>query len=223
MRDLYIFTLTLLIFSNLIKCEENTVFVYKGDVLKDIDNNIYKTVKIGDQTWMAENLRTTKFKDGTAITMVVDKKLWVNSLNPAYCWYENDSTIRKNGALYNWYTIKDEKLCPKGWHIPSEAEWNTLIAFLGGEAISAGKLKEFGTVHWSTVNAISDFEFNTLLSGYRDGHNGTFFDIGYYGFLYSIQENSDDVLFRILINGSDRILTGSGYKLDGYSVRCLKD
>jgi len=99
-----------------------------GETVKDVDGNEYRTVIIGSQTWMIENLRTTRYADSTAIPMVSDSASWRNLLTPGYCWYNNDSTTNKNefGALYNWYTVDTGKLPPRGWHVPTEEDWTTL-------------------------------------------------------------------------------------------------
>ena len=88
----------------------------------DIDGNVYKTVKIGNQVWMAENLRTTKLNDGQPIPLVTENKEWSYRTTLGYCWYENDEAANNNiyGALYNWYTIETGKVCPKGWHVPTK-------------------------------------------------------------------------------------------------------
>lgn len=107
----------------------------------DIDGNVYRTVRIGSQTWMAENLKSTKFNDGTEIGLVTDNKVWAalfndSSRTPAYCWYKNDiSNKAVYGALYNWYAvntgdISNKNVCPDGWHIPAEADWTTMENYL---------------------------------------------------------------------------------------------
>jgi len=100
--------------------------------LKDIDGNSYKTVTIGSQVWMAENLKTTKYNDGTSIPMIPENNAWTGLTSPAFSWYNNDSTENKKtyGALYNWYTVNTNKLCPTGWHVPADAEWMTLTTYL---------------------------------------------------------------------------------------------
>jgi len=102
--------------------------------VKDFDGNYYNTIKIGNQIWMAENLKTTHYNDGTEIPIVTDKTEWLNLSTAAYCWYDNNDTIYKNtyGALYNWYAVNTEKLCPVGWHVTSNAEWITLAYLFGG-------------------------------------------------------------------------------------------
>ncbi len=97
----------------------------------DIDGNVYKTIIIGTQTWMAENLRTTKYNDGNTIPNVTDNTTWSNLTTPAYCWYDNNiSNQATYGALYNWYTVNTGKLAPMGWHVPTDAEWTKLENYL---------------------------------------------------------------------------------------------
>jgi hypothetical protein len=93
--------------------------------LVDIDNNTYKTVKVGKQLWMAENLKTTKYNDGTAIPLINNGSEWEKLAQPAFCWYDNDEKNNKNqyGGLYNWYAVETGKLCPVGWHVPSNKVW----------------------------------------------------------------------------------------------------
>jgi uncharacterized protein (TIGR02145 family) len=96
------------------------------------DGEVYKWVKIGDQVWMAENLRTTKYRDSTNIPNVTDYEAWSKLKTPGYCWYNNEITNRnKYGALYNWHTVNTDKLAPKGWHVTTDAEWTTLVNYLG--------------------------------------------------------------------------------------------
>ena len=130
-------------------------------MISDVDGNEYKTVKIGSQWWMAENLRTTRFNEGTPISHVPNDTSWQNLLIPGYCWYGNDSITYADpyGALYNFYSVADTNslnVCPSGWHIPSSAEWTTLTNFLGGATLAGGKMKEAGTAHWSSPKYRSD-------------------------------------------------------------------
>ena len=111
--------------------------------VKDADGNIYMTVNIGKQIWIAENLKTTKFNDGKPISLVADEKKWRALQTPGYCFYDNDPANKDiYGALYNWFTVNTKKLCPKGFHVPSDAEWKTMVAFLGDKNTASDKLKE---------------------------------------------------------------------------------
>ncbi len=169
----------------------DTLTAQDGKIIMDLDGNTYRTVGIGKQVWMTENLKTTRFNDGTIIPLVTGNKEWSNRTSPGYCWYNNDTGINKSvyGALYNWYTVSTGKLCPTGWHVPCDAEWTSLETFLGGNNIAGAKMKETGTEHWNTPNtgASNETGLTALPGGYRLD-NGTFNDIGNYGFLWSSTE-----------------------------------
>ena len=206
----------------------------QAQTVKDIDGNGYKTVTIGKQVWMAENLKTTKYNDGKTIPLVTDEKSWEVLTTPAYCWYNNDATANKNkyGALYNWYTVNTKKLCPNGWHVPTDAEWTILTTYLGGESVAGGKLKETGTSHWESPNtgATNKSGFTALPGGFRN-HDGTFGDFGSYvlifrsnGCWWSSTEQSDfSAYYRRLYNTLISVYRSPSDKHFGYSVRCLKD
>jgi uncharacterized protein (TIGR02145 family) len=158
----------------------------------DIDANVYKTITIGTQTWMAENLRTTKYNDDTPIPLVTDKTAWLYLTTPGYCWYDNNEANFKTtyGALYNGYATNTGKLCPNGWHVPSDVEWSTLTSFLGGEDAAGGKLKEIGETHWKSyispnMGATNESGFTALSGGYRTDL-GFFYHLGSsYGYWWS--------------------------------------
>ena len=199
---------------------------YSGNVT-DIEGNIYKTVTIGTQTWMAENLKTTKYNDGTDIPNVTDGTVWIDLTTPAYCWYNNEEADFKNmyGALYNWYTVNTDKLCPAGWHMSTNAEWTTLITYLGGEDVAGGKLKESGTTHWSSPNigATNETGFTALPGGSRyDG--GIFRTIGNYGYWWGGPGgNETDSGYLYMNYNYGDIVRSSFNKQNGYSVRCIRD
>jgi uncharacterized protein (TIGR02145 family) len=200
----------------------------KTNSLKDIDGNVYKTVTIGTQVWMAENLRTTKYNDGTAIPLVTENKAWAALSTPAYCWYKNDARTNKNtfGALYNWYTIYTNKLCPKNWHVSTNEEWVTLTTFLGGDSIAGGKLKEAGAVHWESPNtgATNESGFTALPGGYRYIF-GAFYLGGYNGIWWSATESDASNAWSRFMGYYDSIVASSRNfsKRFGYSVRCLRN
>lgn len=162
------------------------------NIVTDIDGNVYNTVTIGTQVWMKENLKTTKYNDGTAIPLVIDSPDWSNLKTPGYTWNicgnNEDSIIAIYGALYNWYTVNTGKLCPTGWHVPSDNEWTTLITYLGGENVAGGKLKA-GTADWGSPNigATNESGFTALPGGvcYADGD---YSGIGGDGFWWSSSE-----------------------------------
>ena len=197
----------------------------QAQTVKDIDGNVYKTVTIGTQTWMAENLKTTKFDDGTPIPLATDYDEWHALATPAYSWYENNATSKNSyGALYNWYSVNSGKLCPKGWHAPSDDEWTTLTNNFGTNDIAGGKLKETGTTHWQTPNgdATNEGGFTALPGGSR-GSNGAFGDQGDFGYWWSSTgSNTTEAWYRIigfLFEDVQRLSFGN--KSSGYSVRCV--
>jgi uncharacterized protein (TIGR02145 family) len=190
----------------------------------DYDGNQYNTVEIGNQIWMAENLKTTKFNDNTPIPLVTDDTEWDNLTTPAYCWYNNDESTYKNdyGALYNHFTVQTGNLCPTGWHIPTNDDWNELKSFLGDN--SGGQLKEEGLNHWFDPNlgANNNTGFTGLPGGARGW--GGFWDLGYYAYYWS----QTDITYYYLgcdldyIEGWTDIFGGSTV-IQGSSVRCIKD
>jgi uncharacterized protein (TIGR02145 family) len=209
----------------------------------DIDGNIYEVIRIGKQLWMKENLETTKYNNGIAISNVTDSVSWRESYNtPAFCWYNNDSLGFNGiyGVLYNWHAVNTRLLCPTGWHVPSDAEWKTLIKYLGGQDIAGGKLKETGTLHWSSPNtgASNEIGFTALPGGFRDDLHGRFEELGFKGYWWSgtlgKAQLSHGVQFYGAIHywldyttGSLKPETTSGYLIDGRtqgnSVRCIMD
>ena len=104
-------------------CKDDELIIVEGNGVSDIEGNSYKTIIVGDQEWMAENLKTTKYNDGTSIPLVNALTPWFDLSTPAYCWYNNDIGNKTTyGALYNWYAVNSSKLSPAGWHVPSDAE-----------------------------------------------------------------------------------------------------
>ena len=150
----------------------------------DPDGNVYRTLKIGDQVWFTENLRTTKYSDGSSIAHVTDNAQWDALVTGGYCWFENNNIYEiPYGKLYNWYAVDDQRsLCPVGWRIPTVADFNTLIEYLGGTDLAGGKLKQEGTETWSDPNtgATNSSGFTAVGSGNR-GSSGTWTPFfGYY-------------------------------------------
>jgi uncharacterized protein (TIGR02145 family) len=196
-----------------------------AQAVKDADGNSYNVIKIGTQVWMTENLKATKLNNGTAITLVTDDNAWKTSATPAYCWYGNDASVNKYGALYNWYTVSTNKLCPKGWHVPSDAEWTTMTTFLGGENNAGGKLREKGTSHWYGPNAGATNEngFTALPGGYRS-NDGGYANITFFGFWWVSTEYVAAASWaRSISCASNEVMKMYSLKKNGYSVRCLKD
>ena len=195
--------------------------------VKDADGNVYHTIKIGTQTWTVENLKTTKYNDGTAIPEVTNTSTWSNLSTGAYCWYNNNTETNKNtyGALYNWYVVNTGKLAPAGWHVPTDAEWNTLEAYLGGENVAGGALKDTGTTYWQSPNigATNSSGFSALPGGYREG-NGYFSHVGSLGDWWSATEgNASHANYRNLYCDYSNLGRGYDDKSCGFSVRLVRN
>jgi len=206
---------------------------YNADAISDVDNNYYNIITIGPQKWLKENLKTTKYCDGSTINNITDNISWTSQTDGAFCWYNNDAVNNKTtyGALYNYYAVVDNrKLCPTGWHVPSDAEWSQLTSYIG----------DFTVEDWSTVgtklkatngwngngNGTDIFGFSALPGGSRGSatYNGTFMGIGDNGMWWSSTEYSiNNAYFRSMSydNGSvNRLVPG---KDSGFSIRCVKD
>jgi len=221
--------------------EEIILTTYKPDAIQDIDGNFYNQITIGSQTWLEENLRVTRFTDGTPIENLSDSATWVNSTGPAYCWYDNDSDLKDvYGALYNWNTVSDEKLCPAGWHVPTDVEWLQLETYLGMDPAEAermdawrgttegNKLKEEGTEHWYIPNSNENNEsgFTALPAGWREGADeAKFSDIRQVAsFWTSTEFLPSQVIFRGIDNLDGTIYRASGDPINaGLSVRCIRN
>ncbi|HEY5141428.1 MAG TPA: fibrobacter succinogenes major paralogous domain-containing protein, partial [Methylococcales bacterium] len=184
---------TLVLLSSCKKKDSSTSDPTTGTVT-DHDGNVYKTVKIGQQWWMAENLKTITYNNGISIPLVTDSATWRNLTTPGYCWLSNDISYKNvYGALYNWYTVNTGKLAPTGWHVSSDAEWTILTDFLGGIGVAGGKLKAIGTIEAATglwfapnTDATNESGFSALPAGVRfdDGH--FYLDyMGHLGYWYS--------------------------------------
>ena len=199
----------------------------QAQTVTDIDGNIYLTVTIGKQVWMAENLKTTKYNYGTVIPFVTDNNAWKELSTPAYCWYNNDISNKDIfGALYNWYTVNTNKLCPKGWHVPTNTDWSDLIIFLGGEDIAGSKLKETGTAHWESFDfsATNEFDFTAVPGGMRlKGGSFPIFGKSYAVWWSSTEYNLSSAWNKGLHYRSSNVYGGFDDKRNGFSVRCLKD
>jgi uncharacterized protein (TIGR02145 family) len=193
----------------------------------DADGNGYHSITIGTQVWLVENLRTTKYNDGTSIPLVTDGTAWGADSTAAYCWYSNNEATYKNayGALYNWYAVNSGKLCPAGWHVPSDAEWHTLTTYLGDSTTAGGKLKEAGTSHWLSPNtgANNSTGFTALPSGSRYT-DGAFYLNSKYGWLWSTTPSSaTEIWHEYMQYNSSQLSRTAGAKTLGFSVRLIKD
>ncbi len=219
--------------------ENMTVDVTVNRTVTDIDGNTYRTVKIGDQWWMGENLKTTHYRNGDLIPNVTDDSEWIGLQTGAYSNYNNDTSHGAvYGRLYNWYAVDDSCcLAPEGWHVPSDEEWKQLEIYLGMSRSDAdasgwrgtdegGKLKETGTSHWDTPNtgATDEVDFRALPGGSRDGYDGSDRDLGFGACFWSSSEYGIYAAWgRSLYSYRSGVNRYYGYKLYGFSVRCLRD
>ncbi|WP_242689171.1 fibrobacter succinogenes major paralogous domain-containing protein [Pedobacter sp. SYSU D00535] len=192
----------------------------------DVDGNRYKTVVIGDQIWMAENLRVTRYRNGDPILNIMSNNEWSTTTTGAFCYYGNDSiNARPYGLLYNWYAINDSRnIAPEGWHVPTPEELNTLINYLKGDTVAAGKLKETGQKHWiSNIGASNEIGFSARPGGYRF-KTGSFHTLGSNGYWWT------NILSFEMFSWSKRIFQGfadvdriEAFMNYGFSLRCIKD
>jgi uncharacterized protein (TIGR02145 family) len=197
------------------------------DPVTDTEGNIYKTIKIGTQVWMAENLRSTKFNDGTDITLTAGSGQWNDLSNAGYCWYDNDEPSFRQlyGALYNGYTVVTGKLCPDGWHIPEKQEWLVLREFLGDSIKAGGKMKETGTENWQSPNRGADNSsgFTAVAAGIRY-FEGTFSSNQSYTSMWSATDASQGELWCTSLYFADTNLSlNHRSNKYGFSVRCIKN
>lgn len=200
------------------------------ETVTDIDGNVYRTVKIGTQTWMAEDLKVITFKNGAPIDNIlgvdVGTPSWRYATSGAYCWYNNNVGSKKTyGALYNWSAVNSGVLAPKGWHVPSIDEWKVLIEFLGGEKVAGGKLKEAGTDHWHTPNTGADNSTGfTALPGGGRLESLNFTAIGYKGWWWSsTKKNLFNSYFVGISYAKSEIGISTISSSTGLPVRCIKD
>lgn len=191
----------------------------------DIDGNVYTTVRIGTQLWTVENLRTTRYKDGSAINTGLSDAAWGSATTGAFALYADNNTNNDlYGKLYNWHAVNTGKLAPEGWHIPTRAEWDVLVNYLGGSSVAGGKMKS-ASVLWNAPNlgATNSSGFTGLPAGWK-GTSGNYSLIGESAYWWASSERNaaqgdylrvDDELAGSAINGAT--------KQFGYAVRCIKD
>jgi len=196
--------------------------------MSDIDGNIYKTIVIGEQTWMAENLRVTRFQNGDTIPNITDNEEWAALTTGAYCNYNNTNnldTIATYGRLYNWYAVADSrKLAPIGWRVPTIADWTELIEYLGGDTIASKHLKEVGDYHWNAPVISNNSSGFTAIPNGRRYLAEDFSGIGSYNVLWTASEyNATSAGFLYLWRNNTIVYKGVNYKANGYSVRLIKE
>ncbi len=196
----------------------------------DVDGNVYKTIVIGNQTWMAENLRTTHFRNGESIPNITDSTEWATFATGIYCNYNNTTnvdTIATYGRLYNWYAAADSRnIAPEGWRVPDINDWNILIEYLGGDTIASDKLKEKGNLHWEDAyKSDNSSGFTALPTGQRDRSDGNFDQgVSFYSVWWSSSEyNETSAGFLFLFYFSSNVNKGINNKHNGYSIRCIKE
>lgn len=192
---------------------------------KDADGNYYPIVNIGTQVWMAENLKTSQYRNFVAITNKSNDANWGALTTEGFSDYSTPSNSTTYGKFYNWYAVNDsKKLAPKGWHIPTDADWTSLTDFLGGGNVAGNKLKEAGNTHWMTSNvaATNETGFTTLPGGTRSS-DGSVYDIGNNGYWWSATEGSNinSGWYRYITNLAGSVSRGYYSKSGGMSVRCV--
>lgn len=204
----------------------------------DIDGNIYRVVQIGNQCWMAANLKTTRYRDGSIIPHITDNTAWTQLTTAAWSNYENspanDTTY---GKLYNWYAAANPNTCPQGWHVPTDAEWTQLELALGmptdevdilssrGQAQNVGGKMKANTTLWNGFNAGANNEsgFSALPAGYRFYGGGGFYFLGLQSYWWSTSVNGENAWFRRLSSGDTGALRLNTSKKMGVSLRCVRD
>lgn len=201
----------------------------------DIDGNVYSSVTIGKHVWMAENLKTTKFNDKSKITLITNASTWTSTTGSGYCWYNNDTTYKAlYGALYNYFAVQTGKLCPSGWHVPSNSEFKALEESLGMTQAQAdawgwrgtdqGK-KMKSTSGWANNgNGTNSSDFSALPGGYRYGVDGSFNNVGELSYWWTSTKNGSTLSIYRRLDYNQIMVYAESVKLQaGKYVRCVKD
>lgn len=198
--------------------------------IEDIDRNEYATIRIGDQTWMAENLKTSRYSNGDTIPNVTERWKWHGLTTGAWCYFLNDSTFNTlYGKLYNWEVAADPRnVCPKGWHVPSDTDWDQLIHFLGGPDEAGRKMKTQLKGHWYDDDRLASNEsgFSSLPSGGRGldaGFNLLTYRASYWSTIESNVSEEWAMGYTLFWNGDGIGGDNTENKYYGYCIRCLKD
>jgi len=202
---------------------------YETGTVTGVDGNIYQTVKIGDQWWMAENLKTTRYRNGDSIPVVTNYDEWNQLTTGARCVYENTETYANTyGYIYNWYSADDPRgLAPEGWRVPTDRDWKTLVNYLGGRW-AGGQLKETGTSHWRAPNtgATNESGFTALPGGFRyEGFNRNYDDLGRRAMFWSSTSYDGTVWawHRLLYFLNSGIKRSTIRKHNGLSIRLVRE
>lgn len=191
----------------------------------DIDGNTYDVIRIGNQVWMKQNLKTTNFNDGSTIGWAANASAWATLTTDAYCWYQDNISYKNTyGALYNWYAVSNGRLCPSDWRVATDDDWNILSTFAGGPTVAGAKLKETGTSHWASPNtgATNDYLFTALPGGCRSDA-GAWQNLTTHGYWWTSTELSPDSWYRDIQNSSENMVRAIRDKNYGMSVRCIKE
>lgn len=214
----------LFILLNLTGCIDNAEY----GITSDIEGNEYKTIVIGEQEWHAENLRASKFNDGSEIPLITEDDIWSSLTTPGYCWMNHDSAkyTPVYGALYNWHAVKSGKLCPAGWRVASDEDWASLINFLASVGYSGkeGRALKAKTKWQSGSRGNNKYGFNALPGGARYNFTGKFIFEGYNGYWWTSTEHSTEhALYRAIYDGNHNISGDFYHKESGFSVRCIRE
>ncbi len=203
-----------------------------GDTVLDVDGNIYHKATIGSQVWLAENLRTTHYRNGDSIPLVTADAQWKLLTTGARCFYDNlPSNAKTYGFFYNWYAVTDSRgLCPEGWHVPSDDEWTQLGIILGGESVAGGKMKTTGTIEqgnglWYAPNtgATNSSGFTGIPGGYRINY-GTYYSIGNVAYFWSSSDTTLSNGWNYVLDANNENLSRHyNFQTNGFSVRCIKN
>ena len=193
-----------------------------GNTVVDIDGNVYTIVTIGSQEWLGQNLKTTRLNDGTVIFNPTSHYDTI-TVTPSYVWYDNDISHKNPyGALYNWHASILDNICPTGWHVPNESEWDVLVNFAGGENDAGGKLKEVGTTHWQSPNtsATNDYGFTALPAGSLI--NSDFSEIYKRGYHWE-RNMAGPYWWRMMKFDNKKVTRWQTSDGNCFSIRCMKD
>jgi len=241
-KNLFLIVLILLFITSC-KKDSKTSDVIETGTVTDIEGTVYKTVKIGNQWWMAENLKTTKYCNGDSIQNITDTLNWHHMQSGAYCNYSNDTlNVKKYGHLYNWYAVTDSRsIAPVGWHVPSDNEWKALEEHLGMSQSDAdkmnwrgtnegNKLKTVGQNGWNASSDVynvwgtNESGFSALAGGCRM-FNGIWGNPALWstGFWWSVSELNNEAWYRYLDYQKPNVFRFYGPKTYGFSIRCVKN
>jgi uncharacterized protein (TIGR02145 family) len=202
------------------------------DTVSDADGNTYHVIEIAGKSWMQENLRTTRYRNGDEIAKVIPDNSWKILTTGAYCIFEDYApNILLYGNLYNWHALSDSRgICPDGWHVPDVSEWSALGNSLGGNAVAGGKLKSTGTIEGSTglwyapnTDATNSSGFSGVPGGYRINY-GTYYSLGNVGYFWSSSDTASVNAWNYILDANNGELKRNfNLKTNGFSVRCCKD